>query len=564
MLSSVSLPAQTNKKTTIRIIESSDIHGNYFSYDFIEKQPTEGGLSRIATYVDEQRKLFSEKNVLLLDNGDILQGQPTAYYYNFIDTKSQHVCADAMNFIGYDAATIGNHDIETGHSVYDRWTLECHFPVLCANAIDTRTGLPYWKPYTIFERGGVRIAVLGMITPAIPKWLPQSLWKGMAFEDMVACARRWMPTLRDKEKADIIVGLFHSGIGHEKLIGSGNENAALQVAREVSGFDIIFCGHDHRASKHIVKNTENKEVLVINPGSNGKNVAQADIAISRKGEKKVLGEIVSLTNVQPLPAYINTFAPQAKEVKTFTEKKIGNLSTTISSREAFFGPSAFINLIQQMQLQLTRADISFAAPLSFDTHIEAGDITVSDMFKLYHYENYLYTMLLKGSEIKDYLEYSYDGWVNTMHSANDTMIAFRQNPMQYAEGWQRLRTPSYNFDCAAGIDYVVHLDKPKGQQIEISGMSNGKPFSPDSIYSVAINSYRGNGGGNLLTKGAGIPKEELPQRIMTTTDRDLRYYLMQLIESTPELRIETPTNWKFVPEDWANTARDREERLLFK
>ena len=564
ILSSVSVIAQTNEKTTLRIIESSDVHGNYFPYDFVEKQPMEGGLSRIATYVDEQRKLLSEKNVLLLDNGDILQGQPTAYYYNFIATGSRHVCAGAMNYIGYDAATIGNHDIETGHSVYDRWTLECNFPVLCANAIDTRTGFPYWKPYAIFERGGVRIAVLGMITPSIPKWLPQNLWKGMVFEDIVACARRWMPTLRDKEKADVIVGLFHSGIGSSDQTGSGNENAALQVAREVPGFDIIFCGHDHRASKNIVKNSENKEVLVINPGSNGKNVAQADITLSRKVEKRISGEIVSLANIQPQPAYIKDFAPQAQEVKIFTEKKIGSLSTTLSSRDAFFGPSAFINLIQQMQLQLTGADISFAAPLSFDTRIEAGDITISDMFKLYHYENYLYTMLLKGSEIKDYLEYSYDGWVNTMHSANDTMIAFRQNPMQYAEGWQRLRTPSYNFDCAAGIDYIVHLDKPKGQRVEISQMSNGIPFSPDSIYSVAINSYRGNGGGNLLTKGAGIPKEELPQRILRTTDRDLRYYLMQLIESTPEVRIETPTNWKFVPEEWAKTARNREERLLFK
>ena len=136
-----------------------------------------------------------------------------------------------------------------------------------------------------------------MITPSIPKWLPQNLWKGMVFEDIVACARRWMPTLRDKEKADVIVGLFHSGIGSSDQTGSGNENAALQVAREVPGFDIIFCGHDHRASKNIVKNSENKEVLVINPGSNGKNVAQADITLSRKVEKRISGEIVSLANI---------------------------------------------------------------------------------------------------------------------------------------------------------------------------------------------------------------------------------------------------------------------------
>ena len=168
------------------------MHGAYFPYDFITRQPLKGSLARISTYLNEQRKQYGEENVLLMDNGDILQGQPVAYYYNFIDTTSTHVCAAMLNYLKYDVGNMGNHDIETGHAVYDRWTSQCRFPMLGANIIDRSTNEPYLPPYRILERDGVRIAVLGMITPAIPSWLPETMWSGLRFEDMETCARHWV------------------------------------------------------------------------------------------------------------------------------------------------------------------------------------------------------------------------------------------------------------------------------------------------------------------------------------------------------------------------------------
>lgn len=545
----------------VRVIGTSDVHGNYLPYDFISQRPWGGGLSRVATYVKQQRQTLGSKRVVLLDNGDILQGQPTAYFYNYIDT-TQHLCADALNYLRYDAGTVGNHDVETGHAVYDRWTSQCRFPLLAANAIDTQKGTPYWQPYTLLEREGLRIAILGLITPSIPEWLPENLWSGLRFEDMVATAQKYMPILREQERADIVIGVFHSGVGSAKQSGAMRENAALQVAKEVVGFDLVLCGHDHRVNATSVVNVAGDTVTVLNPGANAFYVAEADIY---KGKRpRVVGRVVRIEELTPDADYLQHFAQQHKAVAAFTQKKIGRLNSRLETRSSYFGSSAFIDLIHTMQLRIGEADISFAAPLALDATIEAGDISVADMFNLYKFENLLYTMRLSGKEIKDYLEYSYDHWVRTMKSPQDTMLLFRQGVEQIAEPWQRLQHPAYNFDCAGGLKYTVDLRKKKGSRIRILGLANGRPFDLQKNYRVAVNSYRGNGGGGLLTAGAGIAKEELPQRVLQSTRRDLRYYLMETIKKDPVLSPKALHHWHFIPQKWVQKARQRDERLLFR
>lgn len=556
------------EKIHLRIIGTSDIHGNYLPYDFIDRRPWDGGLSRVCTYVKQQREQLGKENVILLDNGDILQGQPTAYYYNFIDTVSSHICSDALNYIGYDAGTVGNHDVETGHAVYDRWIEQCKFPILGANVIDTATGRPYWKPYTIIERNGLRIAVLGMLTPGIPQWLPERLWSGLRFDDMVETARLWMPVLRYKERADIVIGLFHSGVGRVDSRGRLNENAAFQVARQVPGFDLIFCGHDHREADRRILNVRGDSVLVLNPAANGMNVVEADIEVTREGKKTtsktVTGRLVSVAKLAPDAAYSEKFAKQYAAVEQFVGEKIGVNETALSTRPAYFGSCAFIDFIHSLQLKISHADISFCAPLAFDAQIPAGDIHVSDMFNLYKYENQLYVMQLTGSEIARYLEYSYDGWTTQMTGPDDHVLLFRDNAEQLAEAWQRLRTPSYNFDSAAGLRYTVDVSKPKGERVKIWSMADGTPFDTARIYRVAVNSYRGGGGGGLLTEGAGIPKDSLAKRIVWSTDKDLRYYLMQEIRSLGTIAPKAYNNWKFVPEAWVEEAAKRDEEILFR
>lgn len=552
--------ASQDGEVTLKLIETSDVHGCYFPYDFIRNKPMKGSLARVSSYVKEQREKY--ENVILMDNGDILQGQPVAYYYNYMDTISEHVCAAMLNYMKYDVGTMGNHDVETGHAVYDRWVRQCNFPVLGANIVDNKTGKPYLPPYQVIEKEGVKIAILGMITPAIPSWLPEQLWSGLHFEDMEDCARKWVKIIREKENPDVLVGLFHAGPEGNKL-DNVVENGSGNVAKSVPGFDVVFMGHDHTRRYEKVVNVEGDSVLLIDPANMSKVVSEVTFTIKKQDgkvvSKQVEGKLVNMDGYAPDADFMNIFSGAYETTMDFVLRNIGRIEHTISSKEAFFGPSAFVDLIHQLQLDITGADISFCAPLSAYAEIKKGDICVSDMFNLYKYENLLYTMKLTGKEIKDFLEMSYALWTNQMQSPDDHLMLLNEED----NGFGRFKNPSFNFDSAAGIIYTVDVTKPQGEKIRIERMANGEPFDLNKTYRVAVNSYRGNGGGDLLTKGAGIPKTELAKRIVYSTDKDLRYYLMKRIEEVKVLDPKPLNQWKFIPEEWTVPASKRDYDILF-
>lgn len=553
--------ASQDGEVTLKLIETSDVHGCYFSYDFISMKPRKGGLSCVSSFVKEQREQYGD-GVVLMDNGDILQGQPIAYYYNYIDTTSVHVTSAMLNYMKYDVGTMGNHDVETGHAVYDRWVKQCAFPVLGANIVDNKTGEPYLTPYKIIERKGVKIAVLGMITPAIPSWLPEQLWNGLHFEDMEDCARKWVKIIKEKENPDILIGLFHAGPEGNKL-DNVVENGSGDVAKNVPGFDVVFMGHDHVRRCEKIVNVAGDSVLLVDPANAARYVSDVTVKVTKAGgklvRKSVEGALADVSRYAADEDFMREFAGQYQATVDFVSRKIGRIEETITTKDAYFGPSAFIDLLHQLQLDITGADISFCAPLSFSAEIKKGDIYMSDMFNLYKYENLLYTMKLTGKEIKDFLEMSYALWTNQMKSPDDHLMLFNEED----KGFGRFKNPSFNFDSAAGIIYTVDVTKPQGEKIKIERMANGEPFDMNKTYQVAVNSYRGNGGGDLLTKGAGIPKTELAKRIVYSTDKDLRFYLMKRIEEVKVLDPKPLNQWKFIPEDWTVPASKRDYDILF-
>ena len=577
LLLAVSLTPQTTmaKQRTVklRVIETSDVHGSFFPYDFINRKPKAGSLARVSSYVDSLRQTYKD-NLILLENGDILQGQPTCYYYNYINTGARNVAADVVNYLKYDAQTFGNHDVETGHPVYDKWVGELNCPVLGANIIDTKTDNPYVKPYIILNREGVKVAVLGMLTPAIPNWLTENLWSGLRFENMVTCAKKWMKYIQENEDPDVVIGLFHSGWDGGIKTAEYEEDAAMRVAKEVPGFDLVLFGHDHTRHCETLTNAEGKQVVCLDPANNAISVADAEITLHIDEHKingktahilqhkTVNGKVVDVTNCPIDEKFMATFKSQMDEVDKYVNKQIGTFKNTIYSRESFFGSCAFNDFILNLMLQITKADIAFNAPLQMNAVIKEGSIRVSDMFNLYKYENGLYVMRLTGEEIRKHLEMSYDLWANTMKSPADHLLLLDEKT--YGDQ-QRLgfKNFSFNFDSATGIDYEVDVTKPDGEKVKILRMSNGDPFDEKKWYKVAVNSYRGNGGGELLTKGAGIPKAELEKRIVYRSEKDQRYYLMEEIEKMGAIEAKANNNWKFVPETWAKPAAERDYQLLF-
>lgn len=558
--------AAQEKEVKLKIVQTSDIHGNFYPHDFILQRDAAGSLARVHAFVQKERETYKD-NLILLDNGDILQGQPTAYYYNYIDTVSPHVAAEMLNFMEYDAGNMGNHDVETGRAVFDRWAAGCHAPVLGANIIETATGKTHFKPYQVLERDGVKIVVLGMITPAIPVWLSENLWEGLRFDDMEDTARKWMKIIREKENPDLVIGLFHSGQDALLMGGKYRENASLELARNVPGFDIVMMGHDHARECKKIQNIAGDSVLIIDPASNGIVVSNVDVTLKMR-DGKVVGKTIDgvLTPTKDYGVseeFMKHFASQYATIQDFVSKKIGYFNQTISTRPAYFGSSAFIDLIHTLQLDISGAEISFAAPLSYDTEIREGDVYVYDMFNLYKYENMLYTMSLSGKEILGALEMSYDLWTNRMQSPEDHLLLFREKQREGAADRASFKNFSFNFDSAAGIIYTVDVTKPKGEKVTILSMADGTPFDMNKMYKVALNSYRGNGGGELLTKGAGIPQDELKSRIITSTDKDLRYYLMRYIEQKKVIEPRALGQWKFVPEEWTVPAAKRDYEYLF-
>ena len=565
LCATISIMAE-NKEVTIRMVATTDVHGSFFPYDFIERKAIGGSLTRVSTYVKELRKQYG-KNLILLENGDILQGQPTCYYSNFVKPELPNAAAMAVNYMEYDAQTIGNHDVETGHAVYDKWIGELKCPTIGANVIDTKTGNPYLKPYIIIEREGVRIAVLGMITPAIPNWLSESLWSGLRFEEMTSCAKKWVRHIKEEENADVIVGLFHSGWNGGISTLHYNEDAVEAVARTIDGFDIIFFGHDHNKRKVMAKTASGNKVLCLDPSCNAMFVADATLKLTMSDGKiigkHVEGDIVSVVDIPEDKDFNAYMQPVRDSVSNYVNQKLGTITKTIRTRHSFFGCSEFNDFIHEVQLSVTGAEISFTAPLTFDAKIEKGDIYMSDMFKLYCYENDIYMMKMRGKEIRKHLEMSYDQWVNTMTSPDDHIMLLADSTQNSNRkcGFKNL---TFNFDCAAGINYIVDVTKPDGQKVKILRMSNGEPFVEDKWYRVAMNSYRSNGGGELLTRGAGIPAKELESRIMWRSERDQRYYLTKEIERRKVVTPKVFNNWKFVPEEWTKPAIERDMKILFK
>ena len=568
---------ENDKKQDIylRIISTADVHATVFPYDFIENEQIERSLAHIKTLVDKERA-DSEKHIVLLDNGDILQGQPTGYFYNKEANNQKHLIAKAMNYMKYDAATVGNHDIEAGPDVYKNMIKELNFPWLAANINHKKTGNPFFEPYTIIEKEGIKIAVLGLITTSVPNWLPEKLWENLEFEDMYKTAKHYMSVIKKNENPDAIIGLFHSGAGPDLEYKPNRElpeNAARYIAKYVPGFDIIFTAHEHQERNETIINKNDEEVNIIAGLPYAQSVAIADLRFSKDPVGKFHlkhkeGQTLSTEQFTPNQDFLTTFENEKKMVLEYVNQPLGYLEKSLFSGNGFFGNSAFTDFIHGIQMKATSADLSFSAPLSFDRRIDTGLVNMSDMFKLYPYENYLYVMELTGKEIKDYLEYSYELWFDTMESKNDNLLLFRKDEkgdlIHNENGQVRLKNSFYNFDSAFGIEYIVDVSKPKGQRISIKNMTNGQAFRAKKTYKVAVNSYRGSGGGGHLTKGAGIKHSKLENRIISVSDNEMRGILADYIKEKKKLAPQKANNWEMVPENWVKKAAAREKELLFQ
>ena len=516
----------------VTVCSTTDVHGAYFDSSYVDDLAVKTSLANVSAYLKELRA--GGVQPVLIDVGDNLQGDNAAYYFNYVATDVPHVYPRIAAYLGYDAIVVGNHDIETGHDVYDRIRQEMTMPYLAANAaldrdengtadMDEDPGNKavsdsYFLPYCIVERGGVKVAVIGMTNGNMKSWLSSTQWHGIDFQIISDIAQNLVDQVITKEKPQLVVLAVHSGTGAEQ---ADRENEAFYLASVLKGVDLVLNGHDHRPVAKEVDNPEGSVVL-LDAGTKAVVVGQADFTLTVKNgkvvSKSVDYKLVPMDKYPADPDYVAAFKDDFNAVKAFANRPIGNLSEDIFLADALDGPSSYINLVQTVQLAATGADISFAAPLTSSGVVPKGVIEFQDLVSIYKFENQLYVVELTGQQVKDYLEYSYDNWVNKAG-------------------------PSYNWDSADGIVYEVSKSAPKGERVRIQSMSDGTPFDLGKTYKVAMTSYRASGGGDLLRNGANVDPATL---VIVDKLKDIRSLIGDYITDREEIVPTVATNWKFV------------------
>ena len=521
--------ARENTRVILTLLSTTDSHGHLLAWNELASRPTNEGLSKIATLVQQIRA--TTPNALLLDCGDTTEGTPFAYYFAVRDTKPPNPEIAAFNAMHYDAMAVGNHEFNFGEQEMWKAKSESHFPWLAANLKETyASGLKYIQPYIIKKVSGIRVGIVGFVTPGVPRWEIPAHYAGYTFEPIVDAAKRVIPEVR--AKADLVVVIMHSGLDRNPETGKPftggvqveGENAALETAQQVPGIDVLFYGHTHEEMPKLLVNG----VLMAQAKNWGGSLARADVTMERDASGK--WKVVSKTSTTIHPAaetpqdseIARLLEPYEKTVNAYLNTPIATTSKALDGTLARYENDPLVDAIQQAQMQSAHADVSLATMFIPSTRVAAGTVTIRDAFAIYPYENTLYAVEMTGAQLKDALEHAasfYPSWP--------------------APGGTQMRLPGYDADSAEGVSYEMDLSKPVGNRI-VNLEFRGAPLSADQKLRVAINNYRDTGGGGYWMY------KNLP--VVYRSEQEIRDLLIEYLEKTK--RFPAPDgNWRIIPND---------------
>jgi 2',3'-cyclic-nucleotide 2'-phosphodiesterase (5'-nucleotidase family) len=541
---------QPNSRVHITIIGTTDLHGNILPKDYYTDKPDARGLAKAATIIRKARQ--ENPNLLLLDSGDTIQGTPLEYYHNKKNNQPPDPMMLIMSALHYDAMAVGNHEYNFGLPVLEKARSEAKFPWLSANTYDKGAERPHYQPYIIKEIAGVRVGILGLTTPGIPNWDNPQNYEGLDFREPVSEAKKWVLVLRQKEKVDVVVIAMHMGLEEDLTTGRinpgqvPNENRALAIARHVPGVDIILMGHTHRDVPSLFEGTyltmsgsrgpsinqmPYDGVLLTQANYWGKHVARVDLYLDktrdgrwRLGEKSA--HTIPVTDrTEADPEILKLAESYDRETENWLGRVIGESAEELHAAVARFGDTAILDLIQRVQLEAGKADVSMVASFNALARIPQGPVTVREIAGLYVYENTLVVLEVTGKQLKDALE----------HSAK----YFRAyEPGKEVSDLVDEKIPGYNFDIAEGVSYELNLAKPVGQRIEKLSFK-GQPVRLDQKFRLATNNYRVNGGGGYtMYKNAPV---------VYRSSELIRDLIIDWVERHKTIPSEPTNNWRIVP-----------------
>jgi len=534
----------------ITIIGTTDLHGNILPTDYYTAKPDARGLAKAATIIKRARK--ENPNLLLIDSGDTIQGTPLEYYHNNRNNTPVDPMMLVMNALHYDAMAVGNHEYNFGLKVLEKARSEAQFPWLSANTYDKGTSHTHYQPYLVKEIAGVRIGILGLTTPGIPNWDNAQNYEGLQFREPVSEAQKWVAVLREKEKADIVVIAMHMGLEADLNTGQinpgqvPNENEAIAIAKQVPGVNVIFMGHTHRDVPSLFIDsdwvkfspvadpthfTSYAGVLLTQADYWGKHVARVDLYLDKdeNGRWRVAAKaartIATDDTIEPDAESLKLAAPYDRETNDWLSRVIGESGEELSAREGRFRDTAILDLVQRVQLEAGKADVSLVANFNTQARIPKGPVTVREIAGLYVYENTLVVLEVTGRQLKAALE----------HSAEYFRV---YEPGKSAVDLVDEKIPAYNFDIGEGVNYDLDISKPIGERIQNLSFL-GKPVRPEQKFRLATNNYRANGGGGYtMYKDAPV---------VYRSSELIRDLIIDWVERHKTIPTRPNNNWRIVP-----------------
>ncbi len=545
-LSFVAPLAQADTTTKITIMTTSDLHGNIYPIDYYTLKSAERGLAKVYTLVKQVRA--ENSNSVLISNGDAIQGTPLVYYYTKIDPDKTHPMMAVMNYMGYDAMVVGNHEIQDyGWDWLQKVAKDAKFPFLSANMVDKTTDQGVMTPYIIKEVNGVKIGIIGITTTQTNTVTPDYNLKGHWFDDAVETTGKYVKELRPK--VDILVVSAHMGFewGNDVKnfkyltpVREGNVADAI-IQKYGSQIDVMITGHDHYNIAPFIRNG----VLCVQPSCWGQALGKLDITLQKNGDK---WQIVKKEGVNLL-VDDKVAADQGvlDLAKDYNDKTVAYVDSTIGEASGDFDgtlsriqDNAMLDLIHKVQLEITGADISIAAMLPAVPPVwKKGPIKVRDVYSLYIYDNTLWVKEVTGKDIKNALESSYMYYNTYDFGKTDTLLV---NP----------NFKVYNFDTLQGMNYVIDTSKPVGSRV-VSLTYKGKPVTDGQQFKLAVNNYRGNGG--------GYPAFAKDTLISMSVD-EIRNMMIDYIKKKGTISPEIDNNWKLIPDYLLSPARGDFDTLV--
>lgn len=530
----------------VTLLATTDLHGNLYPVDYYTDKPAARGLAKIATLIEAVRR--ENPNTLLVDCGDTIQGTPLESLYQQFASNGRlpfglHSPKDqlahdpmmlAMNQLGYRAMVVGNHEFNFGLKNLDRARADAQFPWISAN-IATEPGAKAnpFPPYVVETVNGVKIAIIGITTPAIPLFEEPAHYRGYAFEDGVQAARSALAEVRRSEHPDIVIVAAHAGLGRDPRMEqaaktSKSENMVLQIAMEVPGIDAIVYGHSHQqmAGENV------NGALLVQPKNWGMSLARIDFVLESRpdGRWKLISKTSQLIPVKPgtqaSPAILKIAEPYHELTERYLDTPVGRARIGMDGRLGRIEDTPLVDAIQAAQLYYTKADVSFTALFNPRVQLLKGPMTIRQIAALYVYENDLYAIEGTGKMVKDALENAARYFQRCPDAACSHGPLIDRN------------VAGFNYDMASGVEYEIDLTKPVGQRI-VNLRRHGRPLAPDEKLHIAINSYRAGGsGGYGMFRGA---------QVVWRSNEDLRTLIVRYYSHGGKLAHRPQNNWRIVP-----------------